>query len=93
MCVLCFDKKHNPLLLFTYELICVANVKYSFVALFNKRDTIFAKSVVIGRNILHFDGKVQQSLDCGALQDSALSGIASKCGVHGGISATHGTPC
>ena len=39
-----------------------------------------------------FTVKVPQSLDCSALQDSALSGIALKCGAHGGISVAHGMP-
>ena len=37
-------------------------------------------------------GKVPQSFGCGALQDDALSGIASKCGAHRGISVAHSTP-
>ena len=39
-----------------------------------------------------FTGKVLQSLDCGALQDGAFSGIASKCDAHGGVSAAHVMP-
>ena len=31
-------------------------------------------------------------IDCGALQDGVLSGIASKCSTHRGISVAHGTP-
>ena len=68
-------------------------MKYSFVALFNKHDTIFAKSVVIGRNVLHFDVKSTAILELWCFTRQCTSGIASKCGVHGGISATHGTPC
>ena len=37
-------------------------------------------------------GKAPQSLDFGTLQDGALSGIASKCGAHGGINTVYGTP-
>ena len=62
---------------------------------------LFAKCVAIFANALQFDetrraafshailGKVKY---CGALQDGALSGIASKCDAHGGISAAHGMP-
>ena len=51
--------------------ICAASVEYGIVALFAKRSAIRRK----------------WEKDCGALQDGALSGIASNCGVHVGISA------
>ena len=43
---------------------------------------IFAKRATFSR----------EKQDCGTLQDEALSGIASKCGAHGGINTAHGTP-
>ena len=52
----------------------------------------FSKCAAIRRMCSIFTGKVLQSLNCGALQDGALSGIASKCGAHGGISVARGTP-
>ena len=61
---------------------------------FAKRAAIFANEPQFGETRHIFTGKVpqSQSLDCGALKDGALSGIASKCGAHRGISAVHGTP-
>ena len=52
----------------------------------------FCQHAAIWRNAPHFTRKVLQSKDCGALQDGALSGIASKGGTHRAISAVHGTP-
>ena len=50
--------------------------------LFAKHATIFANTPQFGETYRIFTGKALQSLDCGALQDDALSGIASKCGAH-----------
>ena len=62
-------------------------------ALFAKSVAIFAKCAAIWREMCRiFTGKAPESLDCGALQDDALSGIASKCGAHRGISVAYGTP-
>ena len=44
--------------------------------LFAKRSAIFANVTRFGETRRIFTGKVPQSLDCGALQDGALSGIA-----------------
>ena len=49
-------------------------------------------AALLAKRAAFFTGKTQQSKDCGALQDGALSGIASKYGAHRGISAVHGTP-
>ena len=72
---------------------CAGSAGICIAALLAKRAAIFAKRATFGETCNIFTGKAPQSLDCGVLQDGALSGIASKCGTHGGISAVHGTPC
>ena len=46
--------------------ICAASMEYGIM-------TLFAKRAAIRQNTRIFTGKALQSLDCGALQDGALS--------------------
>ena len=68
ICAARFDKKsHHTFMVCLW--ICAVSAEYGIAAL-------FAKWAAIQQNAPIFTGKVPQSKDCGALQDSALSGSA-----------------